>query len=302
MSAETLAAEVERLKAKKLAEGKLLEIEQHESAIADEPDRAVGVGEALPEILESLTRTRNAWKAFCESTRPAFEDAKEFASCSEHPLEQRPKLFEETCQASRMAQEFTVVYAPCQSCQNAKTKAQQGRFWSRRGVPQRLIDATLSNFNVEIAEQATALKKVKKWNARNGTFLILTGTPGTGKGHLSVGCMKAHGDGLFITHPDMLSDLRASYTLHTTPDLIESWKQSEIFVLDEFGVSPGGKDEEPLLYQVLATRYDQRKPTIITSNLEISALRDAIGYRLIDRITEDCTTVVCKWESSRKKK
>lgn len=302
MSAETLAEEVERLKARKIAEGKLLEIEQHESAIAGEPDKILGVGEVMPEIMESLTRTRNAWKAFCDAMRPDFENAAMFAPCIEHPAEQRPKLFEESCQASRMAQEFTVVYAPCQSCHDAASKAQQTRFWARRGVPQRLIEATLSNFRVEIPEQLAALDKVKKWNARNGTFLILTGTPGTGKGHLSVGCMKAHGDGLFITHPDMLSDLRASYTLKNTDALIEQWRTSEIFVLDEFGVSAGGNDEGPLLYQVLATRYDQRKPTIITSNLEIAALRESIGYRLIDRITEDCTTVVCKWESNRKKK
>lgn len=302
MSAEDLEAEVERLKSRKLAEGRLLEIEQHETAINGEPDKIRPVGDVLPEIMESLTRSRDRWKAFCEETRPAFEAAKGSISCPEHPLEVRAKLFEETCQASRMESQFRVVYAPCQECTGNEARAKQARFWARRGVPQRLIDATLANYEQTLPEQSTALEKVKKWLASDGVFLILAGTPGTGKGHLAVGCMKAHGTGKFITHPDMLSDLRASYTMHNTVDLVAEWKEAEILVLDEFGVSPGGKDEAPLLYQVLAGRYDAKKPTIITSNLEITALREAIGFRLLDRITEDCTTVICRWQSHRNKK
>jgi len=55
-----------------------------------------------------------------------------------------------------------------------------------------------------------------------------------------------------------------------------------------------------LLYQVLADRYDQRRPTILTSNLERSTLRAALGFRLLDRIREDCTEIVCAWDSWRK--
>lgn len=299
---ERLEAEVSRRQKKLEMEGRELEREQHDSAIAGEPDKILPIGEVMPEILESLTRSREKWKAFCDSTRPAFDAVPEFIGCQDHPTEQRPKLFEETCQASRMASEFTPVYAPCQSCQGREAKAKQARHWARCGVPQRLIQATFANYDREIEEQGAALEKVRRWLAENGVFLILTGTPGTGKGHLAVACMKAHGKGQFITHPDMLADLRASYTMHNTVDIVAGWREAEILVLDEFGVSPGGKDEIPLLYQVLAGRYDAKRPTIITSNLEIAALRESIGFRLLDRITEDCTTVVMRWESHRSKK
>jgi DNA replication protein DnaC len=162
-----------------------------------------------------------------------------------------------------------------------------------------VIDSTLSNFRADTEERVAALGKVTDWIRRNGVFLLLTGTTGTGKGHLGSGCLKAQGNGLFITHLDMLSDLRASYTLSTTPSLIKSWQEAEMLVLDEFGLSTGGKDEEPMLYQVLANRYENRRPTIITSNLELTQFREAIGFRLLDRMQEDCTTVICRWPSWR---
>lgn len=296
---ERLNAEVERRRRKLEEEGRSLALEQHETAITSDPDRILAVGEVMPEILESLTRSHEKWKTFCDSQRADFEAAPEFAPCADHPNEHRPKLFEETCQASRMAGYFVAAYAPCLSCAGDEARARQARFWARRGVPARLIEATLANYDTIEAGPAVAAARVKRWISENGVFLILAGTPGTGKGHLAVGCMKAHGNGQFITHPDMLSDLRASYTLHTTKDVIEVWKNAEVLVLDEFGISPGGKDEEPLLYQVLAARYDQKRPTIITSNLELAALREAIGFRLIDRITEDCTSIVMRWPSRR---
>lgn len=301
MSIEDLNAEVERLKARKLAEGKALELEQLETAIGDNAG-IVGAGDVAKDVMTIMERVMLRSRERAEALRPEFDALPETADCPEHPTVARKKLFEETCQRSHHNGYFTPVYAPCVECDGEREKTKRRRFWSRRGVPERLIDSTLSTFQCETDDQRATLDKVKQWIQRNGVFLLLSGTPGTGKGHLATGCLKAQGDGRFITHPDMLSDLRASYTLHNTPEVIEVWRECEMFVLDEFGVSPGGRDEEPLLYQVLADRYDKRRPTIITSNMELPALKEAIGFRLFDRISEDCCAIVMRWNSHRSKK
>lgn len=275
--------------------------ERHEADSADPPQPVtIPIGDALSAQLASFGRMKERWTEYCESMRSEFDALPPAKACSSHPDVMRPKLFEETCQRSRLEERFTPAWGACPACAAEGTQTKARRFWSKRGVPERVVDATLANFSADLEEKVMAVGKVRAWLKRNGVFLLLAGTTGTGKGHLAAGCLKVQGNGLFITHVDMLTDLRASYTLHTTKEVIERWQEAEMLVLDEFGLSAGGKDEEPMLYQVLADRYDKRRPTIITSNLDIPQLREAIGYRLLDRMTEDCATVICRWESWRK--
>lgn len=290
MSAATLETEVADLISRRNAAGK--------PVVPSEPSTA-SVASVASEVCDRMRRLRDDWLAFCEAQRPLIAAAPQTISCEHHPLAVRPILFEETCQRTRWDARFTPVYAPCPDCATDKAKAAQRRFWARRGVPERVITATLENFAADTEEKVIALGKVRQWIKDNGVFLLLMGTVGTGKSHLAAGCLKAQGNGRFITHADMLSDLRASYTLHNTDALIDGWRDAEMLVLDEFGLSPGGKDEEPMLYQVLAERHDKHRPTIITSNMSRDAMRDALGYRLIDRINEDCVTVTCNWPSHR---
>jgi len=267
--------------------------------VAIEMPGVTSASEAMDGIIATMERARARWAAFCESLRPQFDAAPETKSCDNHPAMRRSKLFEETCQRSRQDGGYQTVYAPCAECTSEASKKQQRAFWRRRGVPERVIDSTLSNFRAEMDEQVDALSSVREWVKRNGTFLLLRGTPGTGKGHLASGCLKAQGNGLWLTQADMLSDLRASYQLKTTNSLIDTWREAEMFVLDEFGLSPGGGDEEAMLYQVLADRYDKRRPTVITTNLAKEQFVIAIGPRLLDRIGEDCVVVTCAWLSHR---
>lgn len=291
---ENLAAEVERLKNRPHHD--------HSPRPPVTEDIAVSVADVMPEVIASMERARAHWATFCDSIRPQFEAAPDTKACEHHPAVRRPKVFEETCQQSRHEDAYRTAYAPCGECGGEAARTQQRAFWRKRGVPERVIDATLANFATDTDDKVLARAKVQDWIKRNGTFLLLRGTTGTGKGHLASGCLKAHGNGLWITQADMLSDLRASYTLHTTPSLIESWRDAELFVLDEFGLSPGGNDEGPMLYQVLSSRYENRRPTVITTNLNKDDFAAAIGFRLLDRIGEDYAVVSCVWESHRRKK
>lgn len=291
-SRENLALEVERLREKKG------QPRNQTPAIGE----IFSVAEVMPEMIASMERQREKWAAFCEEIRPQFDALPETKPCHDHPTAMRPKLFEETCQRSRMDGEFVAVWAPCEECTGRDSQTKKRAYWRKRGVPERVLDSTLTNFATDTEQRTIAHGKVREWIKRNGVFLLLRGTPGTGKGHLAAGCLKIQGNGTWITHADMLTDLRASYTLRNTKETLAIWQEAECLVLDEFGLSVGGKDEETMLYTVLAKRYDERKPTVITTNQSRDEFRDLIGPRLLDRIGEDCEIVVCNWESWRAKK
>lgn len=285
MSRETLEAEVQRIK------------DQQKS----EPRRRMEptlVASILPEITTSLTRAMEYWRAFCDEQRAWFDKIKPRA-CEHHLTVLIAPDFEATCQHSYQHGYFVPQWAGCGQCATEALKTRQRAFWRKRGVPDRVIDATLESFVTDTADKAAVRAKVRDWLARRGAFLMLIGTQGTGKGHLGAGCLKVQGDGLFITHADMLGDLRTSYALRNTSAVVDKWRECEMLVLDEFGLSPGGKDEETLLYQVIAERHDKRRSTILTSNLDLPEVRAALGYRLMDRITEDCVTAICRWKSHR---
>jgi len=265
--------------------------------------RAICVGEfmaeMLPEMVASLQRAQAKHAAFCESIRPQFDAAPSEKACRNHPCTMRPKLFDETCEKSHSAREFRIVYAPCPDCKGGEAKERQRDFWRKRGVPERVIDATFDSFVIDTKERAAARASAMQWIKDNGVFLMLRGTTGTGKGHLAAASLKAHTNGLWITHAKMLADLRESYSLHTTKSLIASWQDAECLVIDELGVSAGGKDEETMFYEVIADRHDKRRPTIFTTNKTSEEYKALLGYRLVDRIAEECTTIVCAWKSWR---
>jgi DNA replication protein DnaC len=130
------------------------------------------------------------------------------------------------------------------------------------------------------------LAAVKGFVAVRRGFLILLGGVGLGKSHLAVGVLRASGAGLWVKQADLLRRLRATYRDDKADDPIEPCKTASLLILDEMGVSAGGKDEGPMLYDILDHRYCAIVPTVITSNLDWETLAETLGERLADRLRE----------------
>ena len=283
-------------------EGRATELERRESLVAPSLDRVLSVADVMPEMLSALQRVEQRVARHYAELREQVAAAPPWIACKVHPEVRRAIDIELCSQRTRESGAFTAAYAPCVACEAEETRQRQRRYWARRGVPERVLEATFRSYDAageKAQAKAEAVATVRGWVAKRGNFLLLTGTPGTGKGHLAAAAMKAIGDGVWIEHVNMLMDLRASYQTKTTEEVIARWQNAESLTLDEFGLSAGGRDEEPLLYQVLAYRYEHRRPTIITSNLDRSEVRTLLGDRLLDRIREDLTTVTMAWGSYR---
>jgi DNA replication protein DnaC len=184
------------------------------------------------------------------------------------------------------------AFLECPLC--AEESRMQREAWrlQRMGVPVILSTATFENWKTA-DEQATAnLARVKEFTQAKRGFLILLGHRGTGKSHLAAAVLRSFDSGLFITQSELLRRLRQSYRDRAASDPIDEAQRAGCLVLDDVGLSAGGKDEPQLLHDVLDFRHGNLRPTVITANLQLDGLKAVIGERMFDRLRESAFDIL----------
>ncbi len=179
---------------------------------------------------------------------------------------------------------------------------QDQEYWLRCGIPAQLVNATLDNWDCETQEQRIAGATMDDFCHGKGNFALIFGLYGLGKSHLGAAAIREVGSGVFITTATLLS-LHRSLPFDgygcTKSKLIETLKDCKMLVLDELGVSSGGRDENALLDDVLSHRYDRQKPTVLIANLPIGKIRELLGERIADRVRENCLKIEMTGKSRR---
>lgn len=183
---------------------------------------------------------------------------------------------------------FKAGYTPCQKCLE---EAQVAKLQSY-GLPDNLINATFENFTPDEEADAGHVEAVKSFCDIRRGFLVMIGGYGTGKSHLSAAALRAVGKGWFVKQSSLLYALRQTYRDTAAFDPIDRAQSARLFVLDDVGSSSGGRDELPLLHEILDYRHGERLPTIITSNLPFEKLSAVIGERMADRLRESAFRVL----------
>ncbi|HMF57356.1 MAG TPA: ATP-binding protein [Pyrinomonadaceae bacterium] len=146
--------------------------------------------------------------------------------------------------------------------------------------------------------------------------LVLMGTVGVGKTHLSVAILrelieKKNITCLFYEFGSLLKEIQNSYNpISQTSELkvLAPVFESEVLVLDELGASKPTDWVRDTMMQIINTRYNDKKLTIFTTNYldkrrkeGDETLEDRIGVRLRSRLYEMCRTVQIEGEDYRKK-
>jgi DNA replication protein DnaC len=102
-----------------------------------------------------------------------------------------------------------------------------------------------------------------------GRALVLVGATGLGKTHLSVGVglalLKRGYTVRFPTAQALLTRVVRAPGLDGRAKVLKPYHASDVLILDEFGYLPADPDIGPILYEVIATRYE-KKATLITSS------------------------------------
>lgn len=144
-----------------------------------------------------------------------------------------------------------------------------------------------------------------------GGGMIFCGMPGTGKTHLS--CAIANHiirensySALFASVLSMTRRVKETYSNgseYTERHVLQVYSSPELLIIDEVGVQYGSDSEKLILFEIINTRYESMKPTILISNLTLIELTGFIGERLVDRMKEGNGIVVSfDWESYRSNK
>ncbi len=199
------------------------------------------------------------------------------------------------------------VYAGCTRCPGGaewEQKRAEDELCSqmvRAGVPQNLLKARLENWQHSTEAEATYPEKCREFIQVRRGFLLLLGELGTGKSHLAAAACRQFKSAFFVTQSELLRRLRDTYQDKHAEDPVDRAQDASLFVLDECGLSGGGKDEQPMLHDILNHRYAQRKPTIITGNLSFEQLAGVVGDRMQDRLRESAFAILTFGGDSRRR-
>lgn len=218
--------------------------------------------------------------------------------------------------------------SPCSVCQarheaelesnrQLQAHATQQRAWEQRmeaaGIPFRFRAKDFTDFHAATGEQKRAVQIAQGYVERferlasTGTGLVFTGNPGTGKTHLACAIVKhlllagktAEFTSVYRCLRRIKNTWRASAE-ETELAVMRHFTELDLLALDEVGMQFGSDAERLLLFEVLNSRYETIKPTLLISNAAAAELETYLGARLMDRMRENAGVLVqFTWESAR---
>ena len=199
----------------------------------------------------------------------------------------------------------------------ALAEERQQRRWAAKvgsaAIPERFKDRTLDSYVAKTSGQQKALAFATEYAEnfdlvlKEGRSAIFVGKVGTGKTHLAIGIalsiMQQQRSALFVTVQRLIRRVKDSWHTkeETESQVIDVFASPYLLVLDEVGVQFGSEFEKQVLFDVLNTRYENRKPSILLSNIPKEQLSDYLGERVTDRLRENGGKVIgFDWDSYRR--
>lgn len=225
-----------------------------------------------------------------------------------------------------------VVWSECPTCTKAneirrhnyfaekheidleRAKAAQESSLVATGIPVRFRATRLEGFDVVTAEQRAVLEFAKDYahgfdvTMSTGCSAMFVGSTGTGKTMLAIGIARhVHDKGRTVRYATVwqaISRVKDSWAKSATESeaaVVAELAGCDLLVLDEVGIQYGTDFENNLLFSILNERYNNRRPTILISNLNQEGVTKFLGERIIDRMREDGGRVIpFVWPSHRK--
>lgn len=198
------------------------------------------------------------------------------------------------------------------TCRECKCGLRQRQIMNSRlsfaNIPESFKDVRMSNFDETIYKDAnsqnkihTAVKAIKYWldnfeamNERGMGLYLYSETKGSGKTRMAVSVAneliyEKHIQVKFATSLQILNEIKASWDKqdreYSEIKLLDFLCTSKILIIDDFGTEQAKDWIGEKFYQIINSRYVDKKITIFTSNARIDLLKydDRITNRIKER-------------------
>lgn len=142
---------------------------------------------------------------------------------------------------------------------------------------------------------------------RTGQSFMLLGGVGTGKTHLAVviaiEVMKRRHSVVFTSASKLIRSIINTYSKGSDQresEAIAIYTDCDLLIIDEVGVQRGTHYEKDMIFDVINERYENLRPTIVLSNLNLAEIRKYLGERVLDRFREnEGKAFLLDWDSYR---
>lgn len=187
-------------------------------------------------------------------------------------------------------------------------------YLKKSGIPERFEGRGFSAYIPESDGARKALSICRGYAERFpemrslGACLVMCGKPGTGKSHLAAAVashvIREHArSAVYLTILKAIRQVKETYRRNsdvTEQEALDALCKPDLLILDEVGVQYGTDAEKQIAFEIINTRYENLRPTIIISNLNAAELTAFIGERVMDRLKENGgRLLVFDWTSHR---
>ena len=156
------------------------------------------------------------------------------------------------------------------------------------GIKRRFMQRTFPNFRQDTPGRRKNFKIAKEYadnfsyHQARGDGLYIEGTNGTGKTHLAAAiALQLIHEGVPVickTSSDLLLDIKKSFDGDGAreSDVLDIYKKVDLLIIDDLGKEQCSDWSMSTLYSILNDRYEDMKPTIVTTNYSESGLIAAL--------------------------
>jgi DNA replication protein DnaC len=154
-------------------------------------------------------------------------------------------------------------------------------------------EKTLENFDFAFnpsLNKALVLDHATSRFLEEKVSVLIAGPSGTGKSHLAQALghsaiRKGH-DVLFTTQTKLLGQLQAARATGSYDRKLAALAAVDLLIVDDFALKPLRSPQDEDFHDLVAERYE-RRPTIVTSNLDFPEWGEAFPNRLLGAATLD---------------